>query len=639
LILIGKDIAEKQEDMVQEVTGPPRTAAFDKDGNPTKAAIGFAKKYGLSADALEFIETPKGEYLFVKNEIPGRPASEVLSEIFPKILAGISWPKSMRWGNVGVPFVRPVHWVLALLKGEVIPFDFAGVSSGNKTMGHRFMGAGVLEIDSIQDYLAKMTANSVMIDPEERRQKIHAGVNKEAAGVDGVVENDPELLATVANLVEYPSTVCGSFDREFLDLPDPVLITAMKKHQKYFAVREKDGVLKSSFVAVNNTKARDDKVVCRGHEKVLRARLSDAAFFFREDRKSRLEDRLEGLKDVIYQAGLGTSFDKIGRFTELAEYIAEQVSPEKKDSVALAARLCKCDLITEMVMEFPTLQGVMGKEYARLDGHPDEVCLAIHEHYLPARAGDELPASSTGSIVGLADRMDTIAGCFIVGQEPTGAADPFALRRHALAIIRILEEKGWAISLKGLILRSLDTFKDKIEFDRESVSINILTFFRERYRNRITGAGYDSDLVDAVISAEFDRISQLCERIDQLRRFASETKDFEPLALTFKRVSNILKKQDEILVVDTGQFKEGCETDLWNAYLGVRDDVSASMEKGKYFEALTLMAGLRSSVDEFFEGVEIMIKDNPELMKNRIAILQSVAGLFLQLADFSRFSI
>lgn len=639
LILIGKDVAEKQKDMVQNVTGPPKKAAFDQEGNPTKAAIGFAKKYGLSVEDLAFVETPKGEYLFVKNEIPGRPALEVFSEIFPKIIAGISWPKSMRWGSTGVPFVRPVHWILALFDGDVIPLEFAGVNSGNKTMGHRFMGSGNLEVGSLQDYLGQMEKDSVMIDPEERRQMIEAGVKKGAASVDGLVENDPELLATVANLVELPSTVCGSFDKEFLDLPDPVLITAMRKHQKYFAVRDKDGRLKPNFVAVNNTKAKDDKVVCNGHEKVLRARLSDADFFFNEDRKRPLEDRLEAMKDVIYQAELGTSFDKISRFTELAEYLADLVAPEVKGSVKQAAGLCKCDLITEMVMEFPALQGVMGKEYASLDGHSDEVCLAIYEHYLPAKAGDDLPSSATGSIVGLADRMDTISGCFIIGQEPTGAADPFALRRHALAIIRILEENEWDISLKELIYRSLDTFKDKRAFDRDDILNSILVFFRERYRNRIIGTGYESDLVDAVISAEFDRVSQLRERIAQLKRFASDVKGFELLALTFKRVSNILKKQKEILTVDTGLLKEQCEADLWDAYLGIKDDVSGNMERGEYLEALSLMAGLRHPVDEFFEGVEIMVKDNQDLKNNRIAVLQSVASLFLQMADFSKFSI
>jgi glycyl-tRNA synthetase beta chain len=506
-------------------------------------------------------------------------------------------------------------------------------------MGHRFMGSGNVEVESLQDYLNKMKENWVIIDPEERRQMIEAGVKKDAASVGGLIEDDPELLATVANLVELPSTVCGSFDTEFLDLPDPVLITAMRKHQKYFAVREKDGRLKPNFVAVNNTKAKDQKIVCKGHEKVLRARLSDADFFFNEDRKRPLEDRLEDMKEVIYQAELGTSFDKIMRFTELAEYLAELVDPKVKGSVKTAAGLCKCDLITEMVMEFPVLQGVMGKEYARLDGLSEEVCLAIYEHYLPVNAGDDLPSSATGSIVGLSDRMDTISGCFIIGQEPTGAADPFALRRHALAIMRILEENKWDISLKEFIYRSLDTFKEKIDFDQDDIFNNILIFFRERYRNRMTGAGYESDLVDAVISAEFDRISQLRDKVDQLKKFASDMKGFELLALTFKRVSNILKKQKEILTVDPGLLKEQCEVDLWKAYLGIKDDVSGSMERGEYFEALGLMAGLRLPVDEFFDSVEVMIKDNQDLRNNRIAVLQSVAGLFLRMADFSKFSI
>ncbi len=639
LVLIGREMADRQEDMVQEVTGPPKRAAYDQDGTPTKAATGFAKKYGLSVDDLECVETSKGEYLHIRRTIPGRPVVEVLAEILPKLITDIPWPKSMVWGDVGVPFVRPVHWVVALFGNELIPFDVAGVKSGSTTRGHRFMAPGPMEVSGVEDYLMRMEEGSVMIDPEERRRKIEKEVLQEAEEVSGIPMKDPELLATVANLVEYPSAVCGTFDSEFLDLPEPVLITAMRKHQKYFAIKDGEGRLMPNFVAVNNTMARDEAFVLKGHERVLRARLSDADFFFREDRKRPLEDRLDDLKEVIYQAELGTSYAKVERFTELAEYLAEQVAPEKKGYVRLAARLCKCDLVTEMIMEFPTLQGVMGKEYARLDGHPEEVCLAIHDHYLPARAWDELPTSIPGSIVGLADRMDSIAGSFVIGQEPTGAADPFALRRHALAIIRILEETGWEISLNRFISKALDVLGEEIEFDREQFLENLLSFFRERYRNKMSSAGFESDLIEAVVSVEFDQISQLRFRIDQLKRFMIESSEFESLAQTVKRVSNILKKQKESLTVDEGLFKEPCESGLWKAYQGLKDNIHGLMEKGDYLEALNLMATLRRPVDDFFDGVEVMTKDSPELRENRVGILQHLARLFMSLADFSRFSI
>ena len=639
LVLIGKAIASKQEDAAEEVTGPPKKAAFDKAGNPTKAALGFAEKQGVSVSDLQFLETPKGEYVYVKRKIPGRPTIDVLSEVLPKLIAEISWPKSMRWGSFSFPFVRPIHWILALFNAQVIPFELAGVGSGNKTRGHRFMAPQVMEIRDLPDYLRKMEESHVIIDQKERAEEVKKAVTKAVKTISGTPMEDPELLSTVANLVEFPSAVCGGFDKAFLNIPDIVLITAMKEHQRYFAVRDKEKRLMPNFVAVNNTVARDESVVRRGHERVLRARLSDADYFFKEDRKRPLEDKLEDLKEVIYQAELGTSYAKIQRFKRLAEYLAQQIAPEKKESIGLAAELCKCDLVTEMVMEFPTLQGIMGKKYAQLDGHPEEVCMAIHEHYLPVRAGDELPTSPVGAIVGLADRMDTIAGCFAIQLEPTGAADPFALRRHALAIIRILEKMAWDISLTEFITKSLSILNEEIEFDTGSVSNKVLSFFRERYKNMMLRTGYETDLIDAIISVKFDHINQLRPRISELKKFMTESREFESLALTFKRVTNILKKQKELLAVDPSLFKEPCESTLWDAYEELKDDVYGLVEKKRYFEALNLMMRLRKPVDDLFDEVEILTKDNPQLRDNRVGMLQNLAQLFLSLADFSKFSI
>lgn len=638
ITMVCEGVSERQEDYTQDVMGPPRKAAFDQDGNPTKAATGFAAKNGVSVEDISFVDTPKGEYLFIKRMIPGRPTIDILSEIIPLLISRISWPKSMRWADIGFPFARPVHWVLALLGGKVIPFETAGVVSGNTTRGHRFMSPRTLEIEGFQDYQKKMRENYVVIDQAERRRTVEEGVNEMVKKVSGVPINDPGLVVTVANLVEYPSAVCGGFDRAFLDLPAPVLITAMRKHQKYFAVEDDKGQLMPHFVAINNTVARDEAVVTRGHERVLRARLSDAAFFFNEDRKKPLADRLEDLKDVIYQAKLGTSHAKVERFSALARLIAGEVAPEKEECATLAARLCKCDLETAMVYEFPELQGVMGREYALLDGHPEEVCAAIHEHYMPLKAGDDLPGTLTGAVVGMADRMDTIAGFFAIGLEPTGAADPFALRRHALAIIRIIEDRGWNISLNELISSALDLLEKDVRFDKDKVHAGILNFFRERYKNRMLTAGYDTDLIEAIVSAGFDRISELALRMDQLRRFIRESGDFNALALTFKRVSNILKNQDMILSVDEKIFQDPTEADLWSAYKGIKDNVRGLMERSEYFEALNIIAGLKKPVDAYFDGVEVLTKDD-SLRNNRVAILQNIAGLFLGLADFSKFSI
>jgi len=638
LVLIGRAVADKQEDMVQEVTGPPRRAAFDGEGNPTKAAIGFAEKQGVSVDAFKFVETPRGEYVSVKQKIPGRPTIHVLSEVIPGLIKSVPWPKSMRWGDVGFSFVRPIHWVLALLDGQVIPFEVGGVKSGNVTRGHRFMGPKTLEINGLEDYLRKMKKGYVIIDMKEREKEVKNSVVRAAETISGTPTMDPELLSTVTNLVEFPSAVCGGFDRTFLNLPEPVLITAMKKHQKYFSLRDSAGQLLPNFVAVNNTLTRDEAVVCKGHERVLTARLSDADFFFKEDRKRPLEDRLEDLKEVIYQTRLGTSYAKIQRCVRLAEYMAGQILPRKIENVRRAARLCKCDLVTEMVAEFPVLQGVMGGEYARLDGYPEEVCLAIHEHYLPVRAGDKLPTSPVGCIVGIADRMDTISGFFAISLEPTGAADPFALRRHALAIIRILEEMQWDISLKEFVVTSLTNLHQEIEFDEDSVAQKVSDFFRERYKGMALRSGYESDLIDAVLSANFDHIHQLRSRIDQLRRFMTESEEFESLALTFKRITNILKKQDKSFAVNTSLLKEPCERRLWEAYEALKSDIHRLSGQKAYFEALNLIVRLRQPVDELFDGVAILAED-AQLRGNRVAMLQNLARLFLSLADFSKFSI
>ena len=639
LTLIGKGAAEKQQDMIQEVTGPPKRVAYDEDGRPTRAAMGFAERQGVSVEELECRETSKGEYVYVRSQIPGRPTAEILADTLPKLIGEIPWPKSMRWGSVGFIFVRPIHWVLAMLDGEVISFEVAGVRSGDSTQGHRFMAPAAMKVSNVQDYLQKMRESFVIIDPEERGRVVEKVINEVAASVGGTPAQDQDLVNIVANLAEFPSAVCGSFDRAFLNIPESVLIAAMKEHQRYFAVYDEKGQLMPNFVAVNNTVARDVSVVMKGHERVLRARLSDAGFFFEEDRKRPLGDRLEDLKEVIYQAELGTSYAKVQRFTKLAEYVTNTVLPGKLDEVRVAARLCKCDLVTQMVTEFPTLQGVMGKEYAQLEGYPEEIGLAIQQHYLPTKAGDRLPTSEVGAIISISDRMDTIAGCFTIGLEPSGSADPFALRRHALAIIRIIEKFGWGLSFHEFVHRALSILNEEIEFDSEPVFTRVLDFFRERYKQMMLRSGYESDLIEAIISAGFDRMDQLGMRIDQLKKFAAESKEFLALTLTFKRVTNILKKQDESFEVNAALFKDSCEAALWESYQALKDDVYRCLQGQDYNEALHLMVRLRKPVDEFFDGVEVLTKESKELRENRVGLLQHLAQLFLSVADFSKVSV
>lgn len=637
LVLLGRDVAGRQEDTVQEVTGPPVRAAFDASGNPTKAGLGFARKQGVAVEDLGRVDTPKGEYVFVRRDIPGRPAGEVLAELIPGVIRDIPWPKSMRWGSVGFLFARPIHWVVALLDGEVIPFEVAAVKSGRRSRGHRFLSPDPFEVKGVDDYLDRIAEARVVVDPEVRKAEVKTVAREAASAVAGEVVLEPSLVATVAHLVELPSAVCGGFDSEFLALPDPVIITPMAEHQKYFAIRNAQGRLLPHFVAVNNTRARDEDVVRRGHERVLRARLSDADFFFKEDRKRPLADRLEDLKDVIYQAELGTSFAKVERFTRLAVKLAEDLAPERADEAGQAAQLAKCDLVTEMVGEFPSLQGTMGEVYAGLDGHPRAICRAVREHYLPLRAGGDLPEGVLGALVGIADRMDTIAGCFAIGQEPSGAADPFALRRHALAILRILEQRAWGLSLEGLVAQALAGLSESVAFDREAVHARVMDFFRERYRNRLLQEGHDAGVVDAVLSARFDRVPGLRNGVGHLERFVQASKDFDSLVLTFKRVTHILKKEEGRFEVDPALLEEACEQELWQAYQELKGDVLRLVETGEEQAALDRMATLRAPVDAFFEGVEVLARDDPQKRRNRVGLLQHVSGLFLTVADFSRF--
>jgi len=639
LVLIGKGIADKQEDLVKEITGPPRSVAYDDNGKPTKAALGFAQKQDVPMEAVQCIETPKGEYLYVRRQIPGRATAAILADALPGLIAEIPWPKSMRWGAIGFSFVRPIHWVLCLLNGKVVPFDVAGVKSGDATYGHRFMAPDPIHISGVNDYLGKMARAFVVVDPRKREQMVQDVVREAAEKAGGTPGHDPELVNIVANLVETPSAVCGSFDDFFLALPGVVLITAMREHQKYFAVYDQEGRLMPNFVAVNNTVTKNASVVRRGHERVLRARLSDADFFMKEDLKVPILDRLEGLRQVVYQADLGTSHAKVQRFTRLAGHIAGIVLPGEISQVDLVARLCKCDLTTQMVGEFPSLQGVMGKAYAQLEGYPDAVSGAIYEHYLPLRAGGELPSSRIGAVVGIADRMDTIAGCFAVGLEPSGSADPFALRRHALAIIRIIEDMGWDLSLKELTEEALSLLRREVAFDEDRVFSRVITFVRERYKHMMLGADYEVDLIDAVISVDFDRIQRLRSRIDQLRRFAAESEEFPQLCLTFKRVTNILKKAEMNFKPDPTLFREACEKALWQTFASLKARVDHALEQEAYLDALRLMATIRKPVDDFFDGVEVLTRKDQALRENRVGLLQQIAGLMLLFADFSRFSV
>jgi len=634
LALLVTEVAERQPDAEVTALGPARKVAFDADGKPTKAAEGFARGQGVDVAELVVAATEKGEYVSVTKKIVGCPSVEILVEILPRVIGAIPFRKSMRWADLEVRFARPMHWIVALFDGAVVPFSFGPIKSGSASRGHRFMANSVFPVRDFAHYLEECERHFVIPEPEKRKEIIRREVEQAARAMGGQVLPDEDLLEQVTYLVEYPSVVCGTFEKDFLQVPKEVLITSMREHQRYFSLVDDQGQLLPHFITVNNTLAEDPAVVTRGNERVLRARLSDARFFFEEDKKTPLAERVDSLKEVVYQAKLGTSYEKMERFRTIAEKLASQLAPELSASVSRAAYLCKADLVTGMVGEFPELQGLMGREYALLAGEDQAVARAIHEHYLPAQAGGTLPASDVGALVSIADKIDTICGCFGVGLIPTGTADPYALRRSALGIIAIILDRGYELLLSELIDTSLQLLQKKLTRDYDTVRADVLEFFRGRYVNLLAGR-YPADAVDAAVAVSFDNLNDTAARIAALAEF-KERPDFEPLAVAFKRVCNIVK-QGVDLPVDAALFEGEAERELAAAFEVVAASAGALITAKNYLAALTEIAGLRGPVDTFFDQVMVMAEDE-KVKTNRLALLTGIARLFGDIADFARIS-
>ena len=634
LVLVIESVSEKQRDEETKKIGPSKQSAFDEKGNPTKAAIGFAKSQSVPVESLTMIQTEKGEYVCAVKKEPGRPTSEILSSLLPKCIFSIPFQKSMRWADVPIRFARPIHWILALFGGEVIPFEVGNIRSGNITYGHRFMHPDYFPVKDFQSYLQKAREASVIVDPAERKKRIEDEMIREGAKVSGRVLKDEELLNEVNFLVEYPVALCGTFDNKFLSLPKEILVHSMKEHQRYFPLVDDHGRLFPHFVCISNIDPINREVVVKGNEKVLRARLSDAAFFFEDDLKTPLEKRLEQLKKVVFQAKLGTSYQKVMRFKQLALWMTERTDPTLREVVERASLLCKADLVTGMVGEFPKLQGIVGREYARLSGEKPEVAEAIYEHYLPGFAGDRLPSSPIGDIVSIADKMDTIVGCFGVGLVPTGTADPFGLRRQALGIIRIILEKKYPISLRGLIEESEKQLKEKMERPVGKVKEEVLDFFRVRYQNFLLDKGYPFDVTEAVISNSFGELLDIQHRIDALRT-AREWKDFGSIVIGFKRAMNILKGLTSTMEINPSLFSEPVEKNLYQSFLKARENISRFLSQKDYETALLEMTQMKKPIDDFFDGVMVMVEDEA-IRNNRLALLDEIGKVFLRIADFSK---
>ena len=634
IVLVIESVSERQRDEEIKKIGPSKATAFDSSGQPTKAAIGFAKGQSVPVESLEVIQTEKGEYLCAVKREPGKATLEILPSLLPKIILSIPFQKSMRWAENPIRFARPIHWIVSLFGGEVIPFEIGDVRSGKVTYGHRFMHADPIVVKDVKTYLKKMSQASVIVDPAERKNRIEERMIQEGARVSGKVLKDEELLNEVNFLVEYPLPLCGSFDEKFLRLPREVVIHSMKEHQRYFPLMDDYGKLLPHFVFISNISPKDEKVVVKGNERVLKARLSDAAFFFEDDQKIPLEKRVEELKKVVFQAKLGTSYEKVMRFKNLASVIAERINPALRSAVERTALLCKADLVTGMVGEFPKLQGSVGREYARLSGEKPEVYEAIYEHYLPGFSGDRLPSNPVGDMVSIADKMDTIVGCFGVGLLPTGTADPFGLRRQALGIIRIILEKGYSLSLAELIEKSGEQLQEKMDRPFPGVKSEVLDFFRIRYQNFLQDKGYPFDVIDAVLSTSFDQLVDIQHRIDALRD-AKEWKDFESIVIGFKRAMNILKGVSSLKKVDPSLFSELVEKNLFKSLIDAKGKIDRLLDQRDYPASLLEMSRMKKAIDEFFDKVMVMVEDEA-IRNNRLALLDGIGQLFLRFADFSK---
>ncbi|HWR21491.1 MAG TPA: glycine--tRNA ligase subunit beta [Verrucomicrobiae bacterium] len=633
LTLYVERLDQSQGDLVREVVGPSRAVAFDQDGLPTKAALGFAKAQAVSVENLRVKTLDRGEYVVAVIVERGAHLEEMLPVLLPRLITSLSFPKSMRWGQGTFRFVRPIRWLVALYSGRVIPFEIDGVKSGNKTYGHRFLSRGQIRVRSFQDYIEKLEERYVIVNQHRRRELVTRLAEEAAAKVGGKPVFDDELVEMVTSLVEYPTVVCGRFEHEYLLLPREVIMTPMRKHQRYFPVADDSGKLLPYFVTISNMKAKDMEIIRTGNERVLRARLKDAAFFFKEDRRIQLRERVPQLKGITFQERLGTMLEKVERLTKLVAYLTEQVAPHLVHDACQSAQLCKADLVTTMVKEFPSLQGVIGREYAQLSGEPAVVAQAIEEHYLPRFAGDRLPESLVGALVGIADRLDTICGCFGIGLIPSGSEDPYALRRLAQGVVQILLSTGIDLPLSQQISKSLELFGDRLTLPKERVAQEVMGFLAARLQAILIERGVPSDLVEAALSVNAERVSDAGKRAEALATFRREA-DFTELAATLKRVINILPKGFS-KSVDPRRFVSSAERALHSEATTLRAETEHLVQAGDYVRALQLIAAIRPIVDMFFEEVMVMVEDR-DLQENRLAILKEVADLFCGIANFSK---
>lgn len=644
LVLMVQQLATRQSPAEKEAMGPSKAVAFDPAGQPTKAALGFAASHGVAVTDLEVRAIPKGEYVFAVKREPGRQTSLLLPDLLSELIGGLSFPKSMKWNASGIRFARPVRWLTALYGGKIVPIQWGGVKAGNRTWGHRFLGSGTPGGATVKDWKSYVTAlerNGVIPDQDQRRAMILKQLDSLASSTRGRVHRDEALLEQAVFTAEYPHAVLGSFSPQYLSLPKEIPMTAMKEHQGFFPLISTDGVLLPKFLSVTNMKLPNMKLIQKGNERVLAARLADAKFYFDEDRKMTLADRAERLSQMTLHQRLGTLKQKTSRVRQLAAKLAAALNRSELSLAAdRAALLSKADLLTGVVGEFPSLQGILGGEYARHDGEPDEVCRAIQEQYLPPAMEGEIPPSMLGKILSLVDRLDTIVAFFHVGLVPSGSEDPFALRRHATAIIRILIEGHMRVNLLELEAQA----KRLVQQDgfKATSDVSALAFIADRLRFYVkTAHHFRDDVIEAVLKTAhrnaFDPLDLLA-RMQALQQITTRH-EFDPLIVGFKRAHRLIEKEQwERRKIDVSLFKHPAEHELYNALVESRNGSLTQLTKGDYRAMLNTLVGMKASVDAFFDGVMVNVQDQA-LRANRLSLLYEIDQLFLGFADFSQIAV
>ena len=623
LALLIDDVSTTQADVEEEKRGMSSKIAFDADGNPTKAAIGFAKKNKVRPEDL----ITRDGYVYAVIREQGKPSAEILQTLLPKLICDLNFPNNMRWGDLDFKFIRPLRWLVALFGAEIIPFEVANVTSGRTSRGHRFLGAGDFTIATAGDYVEACAENFVIVDQDKRRDMIVKQINEVAASKGGVAEITDDLLEEVLYLVEYPTALAGVFEEKYLALPAEAVITPMRDHQRYFPVKATDGALMPLFITIRNGGKDYLDIVQHGNERVLKARLEDAQFFFNEDRKKTLAAHRDKLKTVVFQEGLGSVYEKTERLVKLVEKISSMVGVDALNAIR-AAELSKADLVTGMVTEFTELQGVMGREYAKLDGEAVEVCAAIDEHYMPRFAGDGQPKTTAGKVLSLADKIDNIVATFSRGLVPTGSQDPFALRRQALGIVNLLSGARWSLSIRAVVEEAMDLL-NITDAKRDKIQRDVADFMRLRIRNVLSNSTR-YDVIDAVID-DVDDVFAVTLKAAAVEQFL-KTPDATKIIQSFVRVSNLAKKADST-DLNAELFALDAEKVLHGAFAAIKVAADELVAKKDFLGALDVLKKLSTPIDSFFDSVMVMDEDLT-IRSNRLALLKSIDNLLAKIADF-----